>query len=101
MGRPCLRQTFDPGYHGAPDFVFDLDQPVRRGYTLPLTPYQEGHLMYEDIVIARARARKIAGEDAWNQFSEAAKNDAIDDEFRMIDDECRVARKLDGGSGLP
>jgi hypothetical protein len=43
--------------------------------------------MHDDLTVARARARKLAGENVWNGLSEPAKADAIDDEFRTLDAE--------------
>jgi hypothetical protein len=54
-------------------------------------PWQEGYPMPEDLMVARARARKLVGEKVWNHLSEDAKDNAIDDEFLTLDAERAVA----------
>jgi hypothetical protein len=53
-----------------------------------------------EITIARARARKLLGESAWNSLSEPARENAIDDEFRTMDAE-RVTASDVPDSTLP
>jgi hypothetical protein len=48
---------------------------------------QEEFSLSDDLTVARPRARKRAGESVWNNFAESARSDAIDDEFRAMDDE--------------